>query len=66
MMTSSALKNDPSLYRNTFRCDCGAIVGNDSKWVFGQWRGTTGGFEIHGKIPDDECPMCLRKRPGAR
>ena len=42
---------------------CGAIYNPDAQWHYGYYKGgTTGEFNVLGKIPDGVCPVC-RKAP---
>jgi hypothetical protein len=52
-----------SEYKNTYKCECGSIVGIDTKWSYGFHEGTTGRIFKVGEIPENHCPMCFRPRP---
>lgn len=48
-------------YRNTYQCDCGALVGIGTRWVTGlHGAGTDGTFRVTGSIPAGHCPICRR------
>lgn len=50
-------------YRNTYQCECRAIVGIGTRWMTGWWAvgDTSDRFQCAGAIPAGHCPICRRQ-----